>query len=79
VALRETAAPQPVEAYLRRTAQEADLPETLVPEALAAIEGETRYDVLNAPTRVAQRLPVAGRIQVETAASRFLRARGNGP
>jgi hypothetical protein len=78
VALRQQPAPRPVEAFLRRAAWDAEMPLTLLPETVVALEGDSLYDVVNALTRVAQRLPVAERIQAETAVSRFLRAGGNG-
>jgi hypothetical protein len=70
--LRAQPAPPPVEAFLQRTAKRADLPEALVPVAIATLEGETVYDTINALTSVAQRLPVANRLKVETAVSRLL-------
>lgn len=69
----EQPAPKPVEAFLRRTAREVELPESLLPDALATLAGDSLYDVINTLTRVAQRLPVAERVRIETAMSRFLR------
>jgi hypothetical protein len=76
--LRQEPAPQPVEAFLQRTAREVELPENLVASAVAGLEGETRYDVVNALTRVVQHLPVLDRVRIETLMSRFLHASGNG-
>jgi hypothetical protein len=76
--LRSQPAPPPVAAFLQRPAQQADLPEALVSAAIALLEGETVYDTINAVTLVAQRLPVADRLKVETAISRFLRHDANG-
>lgn len=77
VRLRETPAPAPVEEFLKQTAREAELPETAVPLALHVLEGETLYDVINAYTRAAQRFPVAERVRIETAMSRFLQDKRN--
>jgi hypothetical protein len=43
VRLREQPAPQPLEAFLKRTAREAELPETLVPRLTELLEGETIF------------------------------------
>jgi hypothetical protein len=75
--LRTQPAPPPVEAFLQRTARQVDLPEALLPVAIATLEGESVYDIANALTSVAQRLPVAERLKVETAVSRFLRHGAN--
>jgi hypothetical protein len=71
--LREQPAPQPLEPFLQRTAKEAELPEEHLPRLTSVLEGETLYDVINAFTRVAQGFPVAERVRLETAMSRFLR------
>jgi hypothetical protein len=77
VRLREQPAPQPMEAFLKRTAKEAELPESLVPRLAELLEGETLYDVINVFTRAAQSFPVAERVRIETAMSRFLQDGGN--
>jgi len=73
VRLREPPAPQPLEAFLERTVRDGDLPEGLALQVAPLLEGETLYDVVNGFTRAAQRFPVAERLRIETAMSRFLR------
>lgn len=71
--LRTKDAPRPLEDFIRKTAREAELPENYVPNVVALLEGETYYAVVNAFTRVAQQLPVAERVRIETVMSQFLR------
>jgi hypothetical protein len=73
VQLREKPAPEPVEAFIEKTAKEMELPEGIAEKAIEALEGETIYDVINGFTLCAQDLPVAERLLVETAMSKFLR------
>jgi hypothetical protein len=72
IRLREQPLPQPVDAFLRRTVAELELPETALPAVTDALAGESVYDAINAFTQVAQRYPVAERLRVETLMSRFL-------
>lgn len=76
--LRSRDVPRPVEDFVRRTAREAELPDSYVRNVLAALEGETYYALINAFTRVAQELPVAERVRIETTMSQFLREARNG-
>lgn len=75
--LRHQPAPQPLEPFLERTAREAELPDEHFPRLAPLLEGETLYDVVNAFTRLAQGFPVAERVRLETAMSRFLRDGAN--
>lgn len=75
--LRREPLPQPVEPFMERTVREAELPEGLPAKALAALEGETLYDLVNAFTQVAQGYPVGERVRIETAMSRFLKLSAN--
>lgn len=75
--LREQPAPQPLAPFLERTAKAAELPDEHLPRLISVLEGETLYDVINAFTRVAQGFPVAERVRLETAMSRFLRDGAN--
>jgi hypothetical protein len=73
VRLRQEPAPAPIEAFIEKTAKEAELSEAALPAVKGALEGETLYHVVNAFTRVAQQFPVAERVRIETLMSRFLR------
>jgi len=70
--LREVRAPEPVEDFLQQAGRDAELPDSALKALPEVIEGESVYDVINAVTRVAQRLPVADRVRAETAMSHFL-------
>jgi hypothetical protein len=71
--LRSKDAPRPVEEFVKQTARAAEVPENYVPNVLRLLEGETYYDLVNAFTRVAQQLPVADRVRIETVMGQFLR------
>jgi hypothetical protein len=75
--LRFRAAPAPVETFVQQTAQRLDLSPEWVPRIVALLEGETLYDLINAFTLVAQQLPVADRVRIETGMSQFLRNGGD--
>ena len=75
--LAEQAAPWPVEAFIERTARRMELSRDDTHQVVAQREGDTLYDVVNAFTLVAQAFPVAERVRVETAMSRFLRIGGD--
>lgn len=72
VRLREEPVPEPMEAFLEKTAKQANLPEALARKAWELAEGETVYDAINAFTLAAQSLKVADRVEAEAAMSRFL-------
>jgi hypothetical protein len=74
--LREQAAPQPVVAFIERTAQRLGLAPEWASWVELRLEGETLYDVVNAFTLAAQQFPVAERIRIETAMSQFLQDGG---
>lgn len=73
IRLRDDLSSDPVESFLKPAARDVQLPEPLLPAAIAALEGDSRYDAINAITFVAQRLPVTERVRIETAMSQFLR------
>jgi hypothetical protein len=75
--LKSEAAPQPLDEYLKRTAERLELPETALKQVEKVIEGETMYDVVNAFTRTAQGYAVAERVRIETLVSQFLSDRHN--
>jgi hypothetical protein len=70
--LRETSVQEPVDALIRTMVEDRGLPETLVPLVQDTLEGETMYDVVNGFTQAAQRFPIAERLEIETAMSRYL-------
>jgi len=74
VRLRQVPAPQPLDAFIERTAKEAELSEANTQRARGLLEGETLFDVVNAFTRLAQAFPVAERVRIETQMSRFLQS-----
>jgi hypothetical protein len=49
-----------------------EFPQEAIPTVVARLEGESLYDVVNAFALAAQTFPVAERVRVETALSRFL-------
>jgi uncharacterized protein DUF932 len=75
--LRERSAPSPVDAFIARTARQVEFPQEAIPTVVARLEGESLYDVVNAFALAAQTFPVAERVRVETALSRFLRDGGD--
>lgn len=70
--LRNLPAPTPLEEYLRKTARAAELPETVLPQLTALLDGDSLFHVVNAFTQLAQRFPVEERIRLEVHMSRFL-------